>query len=200
RVTMNRFFLEWLRFDQIPDLSQFPQSALNGLDVNNLSQNMTREVQETIQNVVFNQNGGYEDLMATTTSYVYNSNLASIYGVNNPSGQINLGEERSGIFSRAAFLARKPSNLTSPARRGHFILSDVLCEPVGSPPPGAPTQVEPLVPGEFLTTRMRNHYLTVADRNGTMVTSCVGCHSRMNPFGYTYEAFDPLGRSRNGVE
>src|SRR5690606_12900868 len=48
--------------------------------------------------------------------------------------------------------------------------------------------------------RMRNHYLTVADRNGTMVTSCVGCHSRMNPFGYTYEAFDPLGRSRNGVE
>lgn len=200
KTTLNRFFLEWLRYNQFADVNAFPNTVTNGLNLSNLSTYMTSEIQDTISYVVFNQNGTYEDLMTTRESFVYGSNLASIYGISNPNGRVTLDETRSGILSRAAFLARKASNLTSPSRRGHFILSDILCEAVGTPPPGAPTQVDPLVPGEFLTTRDRNHYLTIETRSGQVVTSCVSCHSRMNPFGYTYEAFDPLGRYRNGIE
>lgn len=201
RPNINRFFVEWLKYDQFENFANFPSSILNGINISGLSQSMTNDVANTIANVVFNQNGGFDDLMSTTTGYVNHEGLAAIYGVANTNGAVNLGASRAGIFSRAAFLARKPSSLTSPSRRGHFVLTDLLCEELGSPPPGAPVQVDPLQPGEFLTTRQRNHYLTIETRSGQPITACVGCHSRMNPFGYVYENFDPLGRLRpNAME
>ncbi len=201
RANINRFFVEWLKYDQFENFSNFPASVLGGININGLSQSMTDDVANTIANVVFNQNGGFDELMSTRTAYVNHNGLASIYGVSTSSGPVTLDSSRAGILSRAAFLARKPSSLTSPSRRGHFVLTDLLCEELGSPPPGAPVQVDPLQDGEFLTTRQRNHYLTIETRTGQTITACVACHTRMNPFGYVYENFDPLGRSRpNAME
>lgn len=201
KTTVDRFFLEWLKFDQFETFSNFPTATLAGISINGLPEAMTRDVTETINNVVFTQSGSFEDLMSTKTSYVYDNNLAQVYGISNPNGAANLGATRAGILTRAAFLARKPSSLTSPPKRGKFLLSNVLCGELGSPPPGAPTQVDPLQPNEFLTTRQRVDYLTVQNRSGQTVSNCIGCHSRMNPLGFVYENFDSLGRLRpNGQE
>jgi hypothetical protein len=200
RPTIARFFQEWLQYDTLPDMSQFPDTALNGLNTNNLAANMTNDVDRTIQSIVFDHNGTFADLMSTRSAYVANNSLAQIYGISNPNGLTTLNTTRTGIFSRAAFLSKQPQYITSPVKRGRFLLTNVLCKQIGAPPPGAPAQPPPFGSGEFLTTRDRFNYLTVQDHNGQPVLNCVGCHGRMNPLGYTLEAFDSLGRYRNGIE
>jgi len=197
RPTIARFFKEWLQYDTLPDMTRFPSSVTNGVDVTNLSTNMMNDVDNTIQSVVFDNNGTLQDLMSTKVSYVAGNNLAQIYGITNPNGLVTLPDNRAGIFSRAAFLAKQAQPGTSPVKRGRFLLTSVLCQSIGNPPPGAPAQAPALPPGEFLTTRDRYQFLTVRDQNGIAAVNCMGCHSRMNPLGYTYEAFDPFGRVRS---
>lgn len=197
RTTIARFFKEWLQYDTMPDMTTFPSTVVNGIDTTNLATNMVNDVDHTIQSLVFDYNASYQDLVTTRISYIAGSNLAQIYGVVNPNGLVTLGAERTGIFSRAAFLAKQAQPATSPVKRGRFMLTSVLCQSIGNPPPGAPAQAPPLDPGVFYTTRDRYNLLTVQDKNGVPVSSCVGCHSRMNPLGYVYESFDPFGRVRS---
>src|SRR5690606_19499125 len=74
---------------------------------------------------------------------------------------------------------------TSPILRGAFLQKEVLCAPIGAPPPDA--EGTPL-PTEGLTTNRER-----VDAQ-TAAPACAGCHHvYINPTGYPLEAYDAIG-------
>jgi hypothetical protein len=68
----------------------------------------------------------------------------------------------------------------------------MLCEAIGSPPPGLDITPQPPDPGKSLRQSFE------AGHSG-----CGPCHPKMDPLGYPFEGFDQIGRFRttdNGVD
>lgn len=188
-----KFYKEWLHYDHYEGLN-YPTDFLSGQSTVNLQNAMTREVDEFLLSLTVNsKTSSYKDLMTSTNSFIYDDSLAQLYGISNPRGATVLNSrERSGLMTRAAFLAKRAGVLTSPIKRGITIKEYLLCEGVGSPPPNAPTKIEPLPDGVVLSTRERIAAMT--EKTGT---SCTMCHSIINPLGYPFEMYDSIGRYRS---
>lgn len=189
--TVRRFFRETYGYNVFTDLTYTPE-FLNGQATDGIVNAMIAELDGFFVENVLTRRGTFRDLMTSRTAVVSNANLAQIYGVGASTGPVTLPPERAGFMSRAAFLTRRSGNFTSPVKRGLFVLENVLCRGVGAPPPNAPTAIatEP-IPGQLLTTRQRYAHSSEAPNS-----SCVVCHSRINPLGYVFEQFDSLGRFR----
>jgi hypothetical protein len=68
-----------------------------------------------------------------------------------------------------------------------FVIRNLLCLPLGNPPPNANTNLPPI--DRTVTARQQFQMLT---QQGT----CQGCHSEINPIGFGMEDFDGIGRHR----
>jgi hypothetical protein len=91
--------------------------------------------------------------------------------------------ERGGLLTQGSVLT-VGGDEASMVTRGLFILHDFLYSTVGSAPPGVDTTPVPTKPG--LSQRGAAE-ARLAD------ASCVGCHSRFEPFAFGLERFDGLG-------
>jgi hypothetical protein len=90
---------------------------------------------------------------------------------------------RGGLLTQGSVLT-VGGDEASMVTRGLFILHDFLHSTVGSAPPGVDTTPVPTQPG--LSQRGAAE-ARLAD------ASCVGCHSRFEPFAFGLERFDGLG-------
>src|SRR4029077_21113736 len=100
-----------------------------------------------------------------------------------PSGQ------RPGLLTRALFLSTGTAN-TRPIMKGVFVRTNVLCDTIPPPPPGANAKPPDLGPN--MTTRESVEAIT--EMPGTV---CVSCHgTAINPRVFPTEGFDSLGRFR----
>ena len=189
---LQRLFKESYGYDHF-DVFNYSSEFLSGVNPANLINAMIQEMDSYFPDMIISKNATFRDLMTSQNSNITDPNLALVYGLSSAPGPTTLPADRSGFLNRAAFLAKKSGNYTSPVRRGLSVLENVLCVSIGNPPPNAPTAVpEVQVVNEYLTTRERyTHLSQVAG------TSCVSCHSRMNSIGYAFEGFDSLGRSRS---
>ena len=122
------------------------------------------------------------------------ASLASYYGLPAPSGdgfqRIALDPGRAaGMLTQGSFLAvHAKANQTSPVLRGKFVRAQLLCTPPPPPPPSivvSPPVVDPRLP-----TRQRFAQHT-AD------AFCASCHTLMDPIGFAFENYDPIGRWRS---
>ena len=97
---------------------------------------------------------------------------------------------RGGVLTMAAVLAKQSgASRTSPILRGNWV-SEVL---LGERLPRPPKDVPPLPDedsGSELTVRQLIEKHTIDER-------CAHCHVRIDPFGFTLEEFDAIGRRRN---
>jgi len=75
--------------------------------------------------------------------------------------------------------------------RGLFVLKDLLCIQLGSPPAGVNMSIPEGDPNMGPTTNRQNY-----DR-ATGAELCQTCHSIINPIGFTFERFDTMGRLRD---
>ena len=192
KLSMLRFFKEWLHYDQF-DVFNYSNDVLNGQSLTNLRVAMEKEVDDFLVDTLVTKEGTYKDILTSTNSFIYDSSLAQIYGIANPSGPVMLSSQnRAGLLTRAAFLAKRSGPMTSPVKRGLLVKEAFLCEGVGSPPPDAPTMLDPLPANTYLTTRERLEHLTMK-----VGTSCINCHSVMNNLGFPFEMYDTLGRVRD---
>jgi len=124
-----------------------------------------------------------------------NQRLAAFYGVANVQGpqfrRVDLppGSHRGGILTEASVLTvtSYPAR-TSPVLRGKWILENLLDAPPPPPPPNVP-KLEETSLGVTATVRQRleQHRANPA---------CSGCHSRMDPLGFSLENYDAIGRWR----
>jgi hypothetical protein len=99
---------------------------------------------------------------------------------------------RGGLLTTAGFLSVQSFPFTtSPVRRGRFVLEQLLCQPMGSPPPGIEMSAPSSQAGK-------------ADASALRLTdpSCAGCHAQMDPIGFGFEHYDPTGKyvTTNGDE
>jgi hypothetical protein len=106
----------------------------------------------------------------------------------NPDAPITVTNgERSGVLTQASVLAsHSHSGTTSSVQRGDFILKNLLC--IHLQPPAI--EVDDLPPPDpSLTTRERFELHTEEP-------GCASCHSIMDPIGFGFEHYNPVGAWR----
>ena len=201
KPVLRTFLSDWLELDGatiLPGLEETPKDADNyaGFDTV-LRQSMRREIEAFMDYVMFERDGSLDALFVSTRAYV-NAPLAKIYGVTGPASAddwqwVDLDpEQRAGMLTRAGFLAVHASqSATSPIRRGVYMLNEVLCFDVPSPPANvdnSPIEVTKEDVADGITT-VREATLA---RTGN--ASCAGCHVAINELGFAFEHYDAIGR------
>lgn len=155
---------------------------------------MVEETDRFVEHVVFDQGGTFQDLLTSPVGFV-NAALAPLYGLDraeygNDLQRVDLDPAtRSGVFTRLGFLASHSLyDRSSPILRGAFIQKDILCTPIGAPPPDA--EGTPLPTEGLDTNRERVDAQTSA-------AACKGCHhGYINPAGFALESYDAVGSYR----
>lgn len=150
---------------------------------------------------VLQGDASFERLLTSNRAYV-NGPLAALYGVQGgPVGEdewawVELpGSQRAGVLTRAAFLSVFANTAAqSPIRRGTFTLEEVLCMPLGDPPPDVDDtpidgSEQPGDDGEPVVMTIR-----AATEARTGEAQCRGCHGLINPVGFAFEHYDAIGR------
>jgi len=97
---------------------------------------------------------------------------------------------RGGILAQATTLAKQSgASRTSPILRGNWLCEVLLGEKLPRPPKDVPRLPEDEAT-EMLTVRQLTEKHTTDPK-------CYGCHRRIDPYGYSLEAFDAIGRLRD---
>ncbi|MFT6617757.1 MAG: hypothetical protein ACJASX_000643 [Limisphaerales bacterium] len=95
---------------------------------------------------------------------------------------------RGGLITQASILkVTANGTVTSPVKRGAFVLTTLLGTPPNSPPPNIGS-IEPDTRG---TTTIRE----TLDKHRNNET-CASCHRHIDPPGFALECFDPIGGFR----
>jgi len=187
REALSRFFDETLNLAELDlvqkDAETFPEWTPT------LKEAMREEIHLIVEQLVLDEDQPLDALFTTNLAYV-NDELGAIYGLTMTGSELQpvvLPERaaRGGILGRAAFLTIE-SNATfnSPTHRGKYVRSRLLCQDIPAPPPGIPTLDAQGSEGT-LRQRLEQH---MED------PSCNGCHRLMDPIGFGFEHFNPVGR------
>jgi hypothetical protein len=127
-----------------------------------------------------------------------NEQLARHYGIPGVKGKafvrVPAPAHRGGILTQASILALSSNaTRTSPVKRGKFILEQVL----HSPPPPPPPELD--IP-ELESQKQLKGTLRQQMEQHRANTICASCHKRMDPIGFAFENFDPVGvwRDKDG--
>jgi len=191
RALVENFGGQWLQTRNLdslqPDPAKFPEFT------NDLRHDMQRETQLFFQSII-RDDRPISDFLAGNYTFL-NQRLAAFYGIPNVEGtqfrRVDLPPDshRGGILTEASVLtvSSYPAR-TSPVIRGKWILENLLDSPPPPPPPNVPKLDETAL-GATATVRQRleQHRANPA---------CKGCHSRMDPLGFSLENYDAIGRWR----
>ena len=97
---------------------------------------------------------------------------------------------RGGILAQATTLSKQSgASRTSPILRGNWVAEVLLGDKLPRPPKGVPQ-----LPEDEATETLTVRQLTEKHSSDP---KCYGCHRRIDAFGYSLEAFDPIGRLRS---
>jgi hypothetical protein len=134
------------------------------------------------------------DIIDCPHAYV-NERLAAHYGLPGVTGpelrRVPLTDRRRGgvLTSAAILMLTADPGRTNVPRRGNYVADRILGDPPPPPPPTVPPLEESGPAAAALTVRERleRHRRDAA---------CAGCHSRIDPWGFSLENFDAIGRWR----
>src|SRR5579864_2939161 len=189
---VNNFADQWLYLRNletiIPDAREFPDFD------DNLRQAMRRETELFFESIM-REDRNVVDLLSANYTFL-NERLAKHYGIPNVYDSyfrrvtFDGNNPRGGLLGQASILTvTSYADRTSPVIRGKWILTNI----VGLPPPPPPPNVPPLKDngsnGKVMTMRER----MAAHRANQ---PCAGCHSLMDPVGFSLENYDAVGRWR----
>lgn len=186
-----RFTSEWLGFDQA-------QLAKKGADVlGDLPPTLQSELEEETHRFVVDALLGPSHSLKTllTGTYTFaNETVAKVYHLDNVVGpefqRVELDpKQRRGILTQPLVVAaHSKESGYSAVQMGRFVRERLLCQQVAPPPPGIDTTL-PAANAEALPYRKR------LEKHASD-TACVGCHEFLDPPGFAYLPFDPIGRYR----
>jgi hypothetical protein len=194
KVGLQDFFIQWLELQNLRDLAKAPDFTLFTPD---LVAAMSQETRDFVNSLFFGAgaNGKLETLLSSPKS-VIDANLAKLYGVSGFTGTGTKAtdldpEKRAGIFTQAGFLTAKAEpDVTHPVKRGDAVLRRVLCQELVIPADlVVPTLPEPK-PGQTTRERYSVHH----------DLACATCHKIIDPIGFSFENYDPIGAWRDTEE
>ena len=187
----------WLRMGTLgqPNLAAMTHFGIandNATSVR-LQSEAINETLDFAEYIAFIKNGTFQDLMNSNLGFPKSAEMAKILGVStyNVSSGVPLTDGRSGLLMRPSVLM---SNLERerPIHRGGNVRTRFLCDVI--PPP--PANVDNIVAQNLAAINP----LLMSERDVTTsvtsASSCMSCHSQMNPLGYTLGAFGALGERR----
>ncbi|WP_437627056.1 DUF1592 domain-containing protein [Sorangium sp. So ce1151] len=182
-----RVVREWLGIDRI---------AMTAKDSNvygafaGVRPSMELETAAFVNEVLSNATGTVGELLGADWS-VLDEPLKGFYGAPGV-GRVSLSNRR-GILNQGAFLAvHAHATETAPVLRGVTVLRRVTCVDIPSPTE-LNINVVPPVPDPSKTTRERfSIHSTDAE--------CRSCHNSIDPFGFSFEQFDGMGKLRDKVD
>jgi Protein of unknown function (DUF1592)/Protein of unknown function (DUF1588)/Protein of unknown function (DUF1595)/Protein of unknown function (DUF1585) len=193
------FASRWLRLNDTPQHPALEKLTKNAekfpLDSPELRRAMRTESEQLYERAFFDPDSSFAKLLTEPRAYV-DGPLAELYGVKDgprDAGDfawVDLpGDQRAGIFTRAAFLtAFASADYQSPVLRGVHVFRHVLCQPLPDPP--ANVDNTPPSPTDANVPRSVRELFEAKTSDG----SCQSCHSRVNPIGFTLESYDALGQ------
>ncbi len=188
RDALAGFYAEVFDFDDPASLQKDP--AMFPLFTDATRAAVAEETRLFLDDIVWTRNADAREMYDASFTYV-NQDNAWLYGIavtGTDFQRVDLAG-RSGLLTQPALLARHAHpGMTSPTRRGLFIITNLLCGAIPPPPPG----VNPSFPpddGQPKTMKQRLE-LHATD------SSCAQCHARMDPLGLSMEFFDAVGAAR----
>ncbi|MGM0555363.1 MAG: DUF1592 domain-containing protein [Myxococcota bacterium] len=116
--------------------------------------------------------------------------LAQLYGLpergeGTSEYDLSDNDKRSGLLTHAGFLAvTTPNDVTSPVRRGLFVRTHLMCQPVAPPPPDLATSAPQIDTSAPKRKIFEQH---------SKSSACNDCHSQMDPIGFGFEHYDAIG-------
>lgn len=187
--SMRNFFFEWLEYGKVRGQSR----ADNPDFAQQISPLLIEETRMFLDEIVFAENGDVKRLMTADYTAV-NGTLADFYGF----GETDDGWVKAtrppgqglGILAQGSILASGAhQEATSPTLRGLLFYRRFLCNSKPQVPAMIPTIEESTKDQDAKTTREKyeKHH---------SVGHCGACHKPFEPFGYTMEQFDEMGRYR----
>lgn len=179
------FFDHWLdlhRVDELDkDATDFPQfdAAMRTA--------IGSEARRFIDEIVLTAERPLQALLTSQMGHV-SEPLATVYGVGASDTAVDLGPNRRGVLTRAAFLGTQAhGRVASPVLRGLFIRKRLLCQDLPAPPNDVVVTVPEPRPDSTNRERFSRHAEDPA---------CSGCHRLMDPIGFGFEAYDAIGAFR----
>lgn len=182
----------WLELDRInfmaPDPDRFPLYSRK-----RLSEDMVDEALRFFRHAVEN-NLPLPELLAADYTFL-NADLAKVYGVEGVPQDSRLRKHaftdgrRGGLLGMGAFLTLTADSLsTSPIHRAVYVMEKFL----GIRPAPPPADVEIAEPD----VRQASTIKQILSAHTTDAT-CASCHRSIDPYGYAFENFGPVGAWRD---
>jgi PAS domain-containing protein len=193
RAALDSFYAELLRLRDldsvVKDANAFPQFSPK------LAQAMREETLHLIDDIVWDQNSDYRDVLDADYTFV-NGDLAALYGLPAPEGdgsdfikvQLPEDQKRGGLLGQASFLSLfSHTSLSSPTLRGKFVRERLLCQAIPAPPANVNT-VLPSDPNAKTARQKLEVHQTAP--------GCKSCHVAMDLIGFGLENYDAVGAFR----
>jgi hypothetical protein len=183
RHQFRRFAIEWLEVDGLAhtakNSAQYP-----AYDV--LKPFMLAETENYVDEVMVRGGASVRGLLASGFASV-GPEMARFYGLKSYGARASLsGSGRSGVLQQASFLAAHAhEDVTSPVKRGDFVMRKLLCQKIQRP---AEIGLEVVMPPP-------SNKLTNRERMGVHASEpgCASCHTTLDALGFTFESFDAMG-------
>ena len=198
REAVMEFFLQFLDVPRLRRVSRDPQ-RYPGFSPS-LLEAMEMEVRLLVDDLAFRRDEDIRLLLSEPRAFV-NSTLAEHYGLPTEGAspvvfepvELSPSGPRVGLLGLGAFLTMNahPTD-TSPTLRGKYIRERLLCQKVPPPPDDVNLNLE----GEQGETRTLRERLEQHRED----PACFGCHSFIDPPGFLFERFDPVGKYREEVD
>lgn len=190
RGKLRAFFHHWLHIDQVESLAK-DETVFPGFSPEIVA-DLRTSLNLFLDDVAW---GGAPDCrrLLLADDFFANGRLAKFYGVTNGATddfvKVSLGsKERSGVLTHPYLLAAfSYPKSTSPIHRGVFLTRAIVGRALKPPPMAVAFKDADFSPN--LTMREKIVELT-------RPKNCQGCHSVINPLGFSLEQFDAVGKFR----
>lgn len=189
KASLTQMYAQYLRlstYDGIDkDVAKVPEFTAG------IGADMRQETLHFVSEIVNQQDGSTVDLLTAPFSFV-NQRLAKVYGLagtfNDQFKKVDLDpKQRAGLLTQSGFLASNAHRAqVDSIHRGIFIRLTLMCSEL--PPPADNVTEVPNTGGKTNRDRVTAH-----TGPGTCGASC---HSLINPAGFAFEKFDPIGKYR----
>jgi hypothetical protein len=186
RHQFRRFVMEWLEVD---GLMATAKSARLFPRYEALKPHLFAETASFVDEVMVHGGASVEALLGAGFASV-DPETARFYGLRTYGPRASLaGTGRIGVLQQASFLAAHAhEDVTSPVKRGDFVMRKLLCRKVKRPGEVGLEVVMP-APSERLSNRQRFAFHAGAP-------ACASCHDALDALGFTFEGFDAAGAAQ----